>query len=377
LIRKINMKKWIEANEALALLRVKPQTLYAYVSRGRIAVAPDPADPRRSLYDADDVAQIIARRARGRAPKRIAASALDWGEPSVPTRVSTVRRGALIYRGKNAMDFARAATLEEAAQLLWESKSAVAFRADARPKGNAFETLAARIAAAKPMPLCAPDDVRKEAAQIVDLIAQACGAEPGEAPLHQRIARGWGRAAAAEPLRQALVAMADHDINASTFAARVAASTGAALAACVLAGLCALSGPRHGGAFALLRRALDCAREKGCAVAVEKALAHGGPAPGFGHPLYPHGDPRAALMLEALTLDPLLAEFCALMTTRAQALPNCDFGLVSMALMLDLPADAPFKLFLIGRSVGWCAHAMEQNASGELIRPRGRYIDEA
>ena len=89
---------------APAALGTRPQTLYAYVSRGRVGARPDTGDPRRSLYRADDVAVLGARQSRGRRMSDIAASALSWGEPSSAAGVSTVRRGLLIYRGVNAVE---------------------------------------------------------------------------------------------------------------------------------------------------------------------------------------------------------------------------------------------------------------------------------
>ena len=100
---------------ALAALGIRPQTLYAYVSRGRVGVRPDPADPRRSLYRADDVAALGARAARGRKTADIAASAFSWGEPALTTGVSTVRHGVLVYRDLDAVAWAGSATLEATA----------------------------------------------------------------------------------------------------------------------------------------------------------------------------------------------------------------------------------------------------------------------
>src|SRR5688572_10624756 len=96
------MSTWISRDEALANLGVRPQTLYAYVSRGRIGMRPDPADPRRSLYRADDIAQLTTRRARGRRPSAIAESAMTWGEPAIATTISTIIHGKLVYRGEDA-----------------------------------------------------------------------------------------------------------------------------------------------------------------------------------------------------------------------------------------------------------------------------------
>lgn len=113
------MSAWIDRSAALSTLRVKAQTLYAYVSRGRIRAQPDPTDSRRSLYNAADIASITSQKVRGRSPSRIAASSMDWGEPAIGTAVSSIENGQLRYRGKDAIAFASAATLEETAQLLW------------------------------------------------------------------------------------------------------------------------------------------------------------------------------------------------------------------------------------------------------------------
>src|SRR6185436_207723 len=97
------MSEWIDRTQALAALGIRAQTLYAYVSRGRIGMRPDPADPRRSLYRADDIAALTSRRARGRRPAAIAASAIAWGEPAIATGIATVHHGQLVYRGHDAV----------------------------------------------------------------------------------------------------------------------------------------------------------------------------------------------------------------------------------------------------------------------------------
>src|ERR1700761_5621878 len=114
------MSKWIDRGAALEALGVRPQTLYAYVSRGRIGVQPHPDDPRRSLYRAEDIAALTSQRARGRRPSAIAASAIAWGEPIIPTAISTIHHGQLIYRGVDAVALAERATLEQVAARLWE-----------------------------------------------------------------------------------------------------------------------------------------------------------------------------------------------------------------------------------------------------------------
>src|ERR1700689_2389963 len=112
------MTDWLSAEEALTRLRVRPQTLYAYVSRGRLRAEPDPAEPRRSRYRASDVAALAERKARGRKAADVAVGAIAWGEPVLASAITTVRDGRLYYRGRDAVRLAETATLEEAARLL-------------------------------------------------------------------------------------------------------------------------------------------------------------------------------------------------------------------------------------------------------------------
>ena len=109
------MATWMTLEEARNALGVRPQTIYAYVSRGRIAVSPDPEDSRRSLYRSEDVAQLVRRKASGRTRETLAATTLFGAEPSIPTSISTFAGGRLYYRGVDVVSLAATATLEEAA----------------------------------------------------------------------------------------------------------------------------------------------------------------------------------------------------------------------------------------------------------------------
>jgi citrate synthase len=365
------MQEWLSRDEALVTLGVQPQTLYAYVSRGLIERRADAADPRRSEYRGDDILALTKRRARGRRTASIAASAMAWGEPVIPTRISTVAHGQLIFRGRRAAELADHATLEEVAALLWEQP--VAAFPIAHDGGDPFQALAALIAGARSMIGRAPAKLAQEASVAVAAIAGTFGAA-GDGPIHERLARGWSLDAAGTDLvRRALVLLADHELNPSTFAARIAASTGAPMTACVMAGLSTLSGPKHGGAGAALAALAAEAKANGVDMAVARWLAAGHGLPGFGHPLYPHGDPRAAALLPLVTLDPALIELRDAVVDATEALPNIDFALLAISVAADLPADAPFRLFATARGVGWAAHAIEQSASGAMIRPRARY----
>jgi citrate synthase len=216
-----------------------------------------------------------------------------------------------------------------------------------------------------------------EAADLLEAVVDAAAGLTGEGPAHLRFAAAWGLDAdGADLVRRTLVLLADHELNASTFAARVAASTGASLSAACLAGLSALSGPLHGGMAARVEAFVEEAERRDASQAVSARLARGAAMPGFGHPLYPDGDPRAAALLSAFTAPALLAELRTTTETATGLQPNIDFALVSLARTLKLPPDAPFILFATARSAGWMAHAIEQLQTGRLIRPRARYVGE-
>jgi citrate synthase len=381
------MVEWITAEAARTRLGVRPQTLYAYVSRGRLQVRADPDDPRRSLYRAADVAGLNARKARGRKAADVAASAIAWGEPVLESAITTVSDGRLYYRGRDAVVLSGTETLESVARLLRGGDGAALKRSN-RPappaspdmRARAFAALAARAGEDAPALGRHPLALAAEAATLLDVLADAVAGEIGGGAIHDRLASAWGCHAhgpAADLIRRALVLLADHELNASTFAARVAASTGASLAASALAGLAALSGPRHGGATAAVRGMLAEAIEVGPAAALaarhqdDRALA------GFGHPLYPDGDPRAAALIDRLSLSAPLQALRTTVEQRTGLAANVDFALVALAETLSLPRDAPFALFAVARCAGWIAHAMEQNQESQLIRPRARYVGPA
>jgi len=107
--------------------------------------------------------------------------------------------------------------------------------------------------------------------------------------------------------------------------------------------------------------------------AVERWLGHDRPLPGFGHPLYAKGDPRGQKLLAHIDLDQGLSRLRDAVFAASGMRPNIDFALAALTRSLRLPSDAPFRLFALGRSIGWTAHAVEQVMRHGLIRPRARY----
>jgi citrate synthase len=372
------------------MLRITRATLYAYVSRGLIGTEPDPVDPRRRLYRTADIERLLAGKERSRKPKAIAAATLDWGTGALPTSITLIERGHLYYRGQDATGLAATATLEDVARLLWDCGPSDPFDhppeaammplgafGGAAPLDRCRAMLALLGSGARP--LWNRDRARlgaDAAALLRALVAMALGTPPDTLPIHGQIAAAWRLdRAGADLVRAALVLLADHDLNPSTFATRVVAGTGASLSACLSAGLAALTGPLHGGATALAEALLASARQSGDTMAMIAArLGRGETIPAFGHPLYPDGDPRAAFLLARLPSDPARATLIDAVAEITGLAPNVDFALASLIATFNLPSDSGIALFAIARSVGWVAHALEQSATRRLIRPRADYV---
>lgn len=400
----INMSasNWLSFADALALLGVRPQTLYANISRKRIRARPDPHDPRRSQYHGGDVRRLAARRSGRPSHERIAAESVSWGTPVLPSAISTVVRGRLWYRGMDAIELAGRANLEDVAALLWQTRP-IRVGGDPRRKSRrstsqdaleaACTRLAARAVRDRPIHDRVLSSLQEDALDLfadlsdvmVGAIEQASAKRgrsirgrqpvcPSMMHMHERLAGAWRRPEAVDIIRRALVLLADHELNASTFAARVAASTGAALSACVLAGFATLSGPRHGTAGIALRKLVEAAARGGAEDAIRDSLAHGRVIPAFGHPLYLDGDVRAFALLERMHVPRAFEDLPINAERLIGERPNVDFALSALAASTGLPREAPFVLFALSRSVGWIAHALEQSQSPGLIRPRARYV---
>lgn len=374
---------WLAVDDALAELRVQRQTLYAYVSRGLVRAKADDADPRRSLYSAGDIRKLRGRRRGARRRSEVAAGAIAWGEPVLESAISTVRDGDLIYRGKSAVALARTARLEDIARLLWRSEQfstdgARTKAAGATPKARAFAFLSYRAAIDSPALGRGPAALQRDAWSILAGFADALTGDASSRALHLRLADAWSvRGRGADLVRRALVLMSDHELNPSTFAVRIAASTGAPLAACALAGLSTLAGPLHGEAASRALAQLDRLLAATDTAAEAKAMvARGDQIAGWSHPLYPDGDVRALDLVSALKPRSAITKVLRAIEKETGEKPNCDAALAAMTRELDLPSEATFSIFALARMTGWLAHAMEQREAGRIIRPRARYTGE-
>jgi citrate synthase len=377
---------------------VKPETLYAYVSRGLVRSERVPGT-RRSRFLRADVERLGARRrAGGRAGglEVIVETDLTLLDPT----------GALYYRGWNVADaVAAGATFEEVAGWLWSGDRsrpgfdappamlAVARRVtDALSDQPRMDRMRAVVAASRHTdPL--RDDRRPEAVALtgralvgtlVESLPVVGGAAPppGSSVARRLWARLSPRRATAPLVRlldTALVLLADHELAASTLAARITASTWADPYLVVEAGLAALGGPLHGGASGGARR-LIAEVDGGTASAAEaigRRLRDEQLIPGFGHRIYQERDPRAEILLGALAgagcrLD---AEDDLLATMRSRGLPfpNVDFAVASLAERHDMVDGAGELIFAVARTVGWLAHAIEEYPHRLRFRGRATY----
>lgn len=376
---------WISAEEAQNRLGVKLQTLYAYASRGLVGVRQDEADPRRSLYAADDIARLALRRSRRYSHEPEATQLRAESGPPLVSGLTAVSEGSLRYRGREVTALAETASLEDVARLLWAAEddpfAGLAphplMVSGADPKIRMFALLAHRAALDPAAAGRAEGALRREAAAVLtDLVDAAAGAVRTMA-LHDRLARFWRvDGYKADMIRRALVLAADQDAgDASNYAARVAASTGAGLAASALAGLSTFSGPLHGGGAARVAAFVaETRRSHNPHAAVTNRIGQGLETPGFGHVHFPDGDPRARALLEAMRWSDELMAIAEAGQTVTGEKPNFDFALVAMCRTLGLPAEAPTTIMMVARTAGWLGHALEQRSTGGAIRPRVRYI---
>ena len=363
------------ASEVCQALGFSRDTLYAYVSRGLLRSAAHPSDRRKSLYDRRDVQALADRKQRGRSRRAVAESTLNWGEPVLTSKITRIADGRFYYRGEDAVAHARAATLEQTLELL----AGVQDKPVRLPAGFMvpdhklpFDRILACLSAEAMAGRAA--DGRPRAAQLLRLAAMsAAGVAEADAslPAHELIGRAWSNNPAAPDLiRQALVLCADHELNASAYTARVAASAGASLPAALLAGMAALSGNRHGGLTSASRDWVLAMQGALSPEWLAQFALDGKPAPGFGHPLYPDGDPRAKALLALFPETPEWHGLAAQVLEATGDHPTIDFGLALLERELRLPDGAGMGVFAAGRMAGWIAHVFEQRQTGQLIRPR-------
>ena len=397
------MTEWINAAEAARQLGVKQATLYSYVSRGVLTRRRGTGGKIR-LFDAAEIGEL-ARRGRPRQPPGLSGLVIE-------SALTEIADDTLRFRGLDALDLAHDRAFEDVSALLWtgslpDDGTATDWRATpeavragraaqaALPPGTLplerLQVIVPALAAADPLRLHLDPSAVIAAGQaiiggMVDCLPAAGGRPAG--PDGGIAGRLWHTLCPDPPparllgaLSAALVLLADHELAASTLAARVAASVRADPYAVAATGLGALGGALHGGASlgaeAMLAAAHDPA---GAPRVVGDLLRRGERVPGFGHFVYRAGDPRAWLLLalvrRAVPASPRLAVADAVLAEihrRALPEPNIDFALAVLASCAGMITGAGEAVFAIARTAGWLAHALEEYAARTPLRPRAVY----
>jgi citrate synthase len=416
-LTKINIEEvsatveWMDAGEAAKRLGVKPQTLYAYVSRG--VLRRHRGEDGRSRFDAAEV-ERLARRGR---PRRGPAPA----EVLIESQITALGADRPYYRGRDALELAAHLDFEAVAGWLWTGSAPTE---DGGPWRAAPEAVATgrAVQARLPedmlplerlqviVPALGATDPRRHTfdppavvavgqsliAGMVDCLPPAGPAVPG--PGHPIAARLWSKLTPApatpglvDALGVALVLLADHELAASALAARVAASVRADPYAVVSAGLAAMGGALHGGASLGAEALLAEVRHgQEASQALGMRLRRGERIPGFGHSVYKGQDGRGALLLDRVRAtasghpgpatasghDALAAADAVLAEARRRRLPefNVDFALAVLTAVAGMASGAGETIFAIARTVGWLAHALEEYANPTRLRLRAAYV---
>lgn len=422
----------LSTRETAALLGVKPETVYAYVSRGQLSSVRAPGG-RGSTFDADEVRALARRTGRREA---VPAGGADL---VFRTGVTLIDQDRYYYRGVDAAELALNHSYEEVVEWLWTGrlKPGVRFSAPAQALTAARQAVAALpehsgttdrlrvavVAASAADPLrfdLSPASVLGAARGLIPTLVEALhpatpatdapgvagpggegsgGAGPGDrdpgsagtagddgpgiaARLWPALTSRPADAASLAALDTALALLIDHDLAASTLAVRVAASAHAHPYAVVSAGLGVLEGPLHGAASGLAHRMLREVVERGSAApVVAEHLRAGRRVPGLGHRLYSGEDPRARVLFTLLEdmpeAAPALAAARDVASTAARHVPlhaNIDLALAVLSVSTGMSAEAGETVFAVARTAGWIAHALEEYAERPLrLRPRGQY----
>lgn len=394
------MAERLTTAEAAARLGVKPETLYAYVSRGLIERHRGPDGSTFALRDVEQLA------ASGRRSKQL--------PPLVfPSALTLIADGAASYRGVDVVAASRQHRFEEVAEWLWTGRwpddprwpfdaaaldDVLAAQRAVGPRALPLDRLRiiAAVAAASDSHRhdTSTDAVVFTARRLLRLLAHGLPRADGREARRAEPARSmaevlWTRlttmgrtAERIAVLDAALVLLADHELASSTLAVRMAAMVRADTYEAVGTGLNVIGGLRHGGASLALEAALHDAERIGVGRALDARLRGGGSLHGFGHPLYPDGDPRAAALLARLddldapperrrVVEDLLA------SARRQGElgpPNVDAALAALSYLAGMGPGAGEAVFALARCAGWVAHAIEQYGQPTFLRARVDYV---
>ncbi|GAB2667278.1 citrate/2-methylcitrate synthase [Kribbella swartbergensis] len=375
-------ENYLTTAEVARRLKVKPETIYAYASRG-LLTSVRARGRRGSLFAASEVERL--------ASKSVEHSGVV---EQIETELTLLRDDELYYRGHSVRELAAGSTAESVAHLLWTgelaeqqpfpapqdavqlARSAMSVLPDSARLTDRLRVAVAVLGAADPMRFdLTPRSVTLAAEKLIGALVAALPGPTANAQdsLGKRL---WPKLSSHRPrpelLEAALILLADHGLAVSTVAARVAASARANLYAVISAGLGALDGQYHGAAPTLAYDFLQRA-QRDPLQALSDQLRSGEPVPGFGHRIYRERDPRAEVLLGMLGDHPVV-ETVQVLSGRMPSFPNSDLAVAAMMHAFEFRADAGDALFALARMVGWTAHALEEYAAPALrFRALGIY----
>lgn len=404
--------------EAMHLLGVRQQTLYAYVSRGWVRSIAQPGQ-KEKLYLRDDLTRLSMRAQARAGHGAVAASAMNWGDPIFPSSITEITTQGPSYRGHLAAQLVGdAVDFESVAELLWtgDLTAGATHWPVRRPmveldglrhllaalptSGNVLETFANVVLMLGSRRGSSADrvsrgDIGAAAREVMQTLVSCCG-YLGPQRQFVRMRNGESivslliRALSLPPthenqnaLRAILILLADHELSPGALGARVVASAGGTLHSCLASALCATSGMEVGRIYDRVDNLLAGASSTSAMFArARRRMKLGYQVPGFDHPLYPHGDPRATQLLELARKRPLrsaqeraIDRFIDRMQTQCGMLPRQELAVVVLSRAMGLSHQVPQVLFALSRMAGWVAHVQEQRAAGTLLRPRAKYVE--
>lgn len=409
---------YVSAAEAMKMMGVRQQTLYAYVSRGLISSLAQPGS-KEKLYLRSDVERMCIRSLARTGHGALAASAMNWGDPIVPSTITEITPSGHRYRGRSAAELARMkVSFESAAELLWtgtlldeaitwpvleltpELKRITDSLESQDPADQLLEifsivTLHLGVAAGAGGATAERGQGGRTydaARQIIHSLVGCCGyagplgkfvpMRPGSSVVQGLIDALQIESSDSniEALNAILVIMADHELSPGTLCARVCASGGSALHSCLASGACAIAGLGIGRQYLRVDAFLQASTSRELMQRAKDAHARGAVVPGFVHPMYPRGDPRAKYLLSVLQRRPLLSKSSKALLTFVDRMedelnlhPRHELGIVAVCREMNLPKQLPGALFGLARTAGWVAHIQEQRLTGSLLRPRAKF----
>lgn len=401
--------KLLTGSQAAEFLGVKSATLYAYASRGMIESQPA-KNARERTYRLSDLIRLRQSSRGFKSPKDQEPAV--WTGPVIKSAITEIREDGHYYRGQSALELARTdKPFESVVDLLWETGATNTnqwkrmkplqlpkeLRSLASKDADFLDLLKLMLVSAEMSDPVSrkllATDIFETARRLIVTMSMNLGLPTkrdkympdGPFPIAQTLLHsltGNKSREKAQAINSALVLCADHELNASALAARIAASCDASLYSCVESALGAFSGSLHGSAS---RRAEDIVttslKFKAVAAWLKDYLRQFETIPGFGTDLYSQGDPRAKHLISCAqqvssknTHLKRLLEIVECVRDQLGLEPNLDVGLAAISYALALPAGAGSTVFAVSRSSGWIAHAIEQRMYGGVIRPRARYI---